>query len=85
MKGHDDYLQRWYQPTFEDQNIQDEEGRNISKKLDQILNMKQQQRRKKMKHGAFSIKAKMKKMMRLELFRVWKKTKKKSSSSEKMK
>jgi hypothetical protein len=59
--------------------------KEMHKQPDQILNMKLQQQRKKAKHGAFSIKAKMKKMTRLEQYRVWKKRKKKPNSSEKLK
>jgi len=40
---------------------ENKDGRNRPKQPDQILNMKQQRKRKNMKHGAFKIKDQMKK------------------------
>jgi hypothetical protein len=85
MKGIDDSLQWWHQPTVKDKFVAEEDERNMHKQPDQILNMKLQRQRKKAKHRAFSINAKMKKMTRLEQYRVWKKRKKKPNSSEKLK
>ena len=85
MKGIDDSLQWWHQPTVKDKFVAEEDERNKHKQTDQIINMKLQGQRKKAKHRAFSINAKMKKMTRLEQYIVWKKRKKKPSSSEKLK
>jgi hypothetical protein len=82
MKGIDDSLQWWHQPTLKDKFVVEEDEINMHKKPEQIMNMKLQRQRKKEKHRAFSIDGKMKKMTRLEQYRVWKKRKKKPNSSE---
>ena len=78
MKGIDDSLQWWHQPTIKDKFVAEEDERNMHKQHDQILNMKLKRQRQKAKHGAFSINARMKKMTRLEQYIVWKKKKKKT-------
>jgi hypothetical protein len=85
MKGVDVSLQRWHKTIIRDKLIEDEDGRNKINSPDQILNMKLQKKKKKVKHRDFNIKAKMKKMTRLKQFRVWKKRKKKPNLSEELK
>jgi len=61
MKGIDDSLQWWHQPTVKDKFVVEEYVTHRHKQLGQILNMKLQRQRQKAKHKAFSINAKMKK------------------------
>jgi len=87
MKGMDDSLERWHRPAIKDHMIEYEDIRNKHEKLDHFLKMKQKQRqqKKKMKHGAFNIKPKMKKMTIVEQFMLLKKRKRKSYLSGNLK